>query len=143
MISSYISKLKLIRPFCTFSAYDIEKGLIIFFNGRYTEVLKAAPSTNKKLKSTYKVELLDLFTNAVNKEYLSYGQIEKLDRVVTTKLEVEFQFFDEDRKLLILSDEVYNQHEVPIYLFRGHISSLQPGARFSLFLDGDRYIKMI
>jgi len=47
--------------------------------GRYVEILKANPSTNKKLKSMYKIELLDLFTNQTEKEYFSYGQIEKFD----------------------------------------------------------------
>ena len=47
--------------------------------GRYVEILKAAPSTNKKLKSMYKVEALDLFTNHISKEYFTYGQIEKFD----------------------------------------------------------------
>lgn len=129
--------------FCTLTPYDLKRGLIVFNNGRYVEILKAAPSTNKKLKSMYKLEVLDLFTNAIDKEYFSYGQIGKFDVVGTTRLDVEFQYFDEDRKLLIVSDEVYNQHEIPVYLFRGHIASIQPGSRFSLLLDGDRYIKMI
>ena len=117
--------------------------MVIFSNGRYSEIIKAAPSTNKKLGSVYKIELLDLFANQVSKDYFTYGQIEKFDLVSTTKLDVEFQFFDEDRKLLILSDEVYNQHEVPSYLYRGHIPSLQPGSRFTLMMDADRYIRLM
>ena len=117
--------------------------MIVFHDGRYVEILKAAPSTNKKLKSVYKVESLDLFTNEVNKEYFSYGQIERLDKVDCSKLDVEFQYFDEERNLLIVSDDLYNQHEIPPYLFRGHIPALQPGSRFSVLMDGDRYIKMI
>ena len=143
MILRTATSWKLCRSFCTFSVYDLEKGIVIFHNGRYMEILKAAPSTNKKLKSVYKVEMLDLFANAINKEYLSYGQIEKLDIVKTSSLQVEFQFFDEERNLLIVSDEVYNQHEIPSYLYRGHITTLQPGSRFCLLMDGDRYIKMI
>ena len=131
------------RAFCTLSAYDIKRGMIIFNNGRYSEILKAAPSTNKKLGSVYKIELLDLFANQIHKEYFTYGQIEKFDLVEAAKLDVEYQFFDHERRLLILSDEVYNQHEVPSYLYRGHIESLQAGSRFTLLMDGERYIRLI
>ena len=30
----------------------------------------------------YKIEALDLFTNHVNKEYFTYGQIEKFDSML-------------------------------------------------------------
>ena len=121
----------------------MKKDIIVFHNGRYLEILKSAPSTNKKLGSVYKLEFLDLFTNSTTKEYLSNGQIEKLDKVDVTRLQVEFQFFDDEKKALIVSDELYNQHEVPAYLFRGHLDTLQPGNRFTIFMDRDRYIRLI
>ena len=117
--------------------------MVIFHDGRYLEILKAAPSTNKKLPSTYKLELLDLFANQTTKEYFKYAQIERLDVVETSTINVEFQYFDEERNLLIFSDQMYNQHEVPAYLFRGHTASIQPGSRFALMMDRDRYIRII
>jgi len=139
-----VSKLpSLCRRFSTFSVYDVKAGLVMFHNGRYLEILKAAPSTNKKLPSTYKLELLDLFANQVSKEYFRYSQLESLDIVDTTKLNVEFQYVDEERNLLIFSDDLYNQHEVPAYLFKGMAATIQPGARFTLLMDADRYIRII
>jgi translation elongation factor P/translation initiation factor 5A len=129
--------------FSTVSVYDVKPGLVIFHNGRYLEILKAAPSANKKLPSTYKLELLDLFANQVSKEYFKYSQIERLDVVATTTLNVEFQYFDEERNLLIFSDDLYNQHEVPHYLFRGLPNSVQPGSRFTLMMDEERYIRIL
>jgi translation elongation factor P/translation initiation factor 5A len=131
------------KAFCTLSPYDLKRGLIVFLNGRYLEILSSSPSTNKKLGSVYKVELLDLFTNTSSKEYMTYSQIERLDQVVSRKLDVEFQFFDDDKQSLILSDELYNQHEVPLYLYRGQVQTLQPGSRFTMFMDRDRYIRLI
>jgi predicted nucleotide-binding protein (sugar kinase/HSP70/actin superfamily) len=85
------------RAFCKLSPYEIVKGMIVFHDGpippcltgfivlgRYVEILRAAPSTNKKLKSMYKIEALDLFTNRMTKEYLTYGQIEKFDSMLTS-----------------------------------------------------------
>lgn len=131
------------RFFCQLSPYDLRRGLIVFENGRYKEILNFGPSSNKKLGSVYKLELLDLFTNTTSKEYLSYGQIEKLDQVETVKLSVEFQYFDAEKQALILSDELYNQHEVPVYLYRGNVAVLQPGSKFTVFMDRDRYIRLI
>lgn len=84
------------------------------------------------------MDLLDLFTNGTSKEYLTYNQIEQLDSMLYvyfsndypldveyTRLDVEFQYVDEDKQMLILSDDAYNQHEVPLYLFRGHLPVLQ------------------
>ena len=133
----------LYRNFSSISVYDVKPGLVIFHNGRYLEILKAAPSTNKKLPSTYKLELLDLFANQVSKEYFKYSQLERVDIVDTTKLNVEFQYVDDERNILIFSDDLYNQHEVPMYLFRGIATSIQAGARFTLLMDGDRYIRII
>ena len=105
----------------------------------------------------YKLELLDLFTNQNMKEYFTFSQIEKFDsrlppitfilsyflEVNFITLDVEYQYYDEERNLLIFSDECYNQHEVPGYLFKGNRESIQPGARFTVLLDGERYIKVI
>jgi hypothetical protein len=107
------------------------------------EILKAAPSTNKRMGSTYKIEFLDLFANTSSKEYVTYSQIERFDVVDTSKLNVEFQYQDPDKNILVFSDDLYNQHEVPAYLFRGHLESVQPGSRFTLLLDGDRYIRIL
>ena len=131
------------RTITTLSAYDIRPGIVVFYDGRYVEIIKASPSTNKKLPSTYKVELLDLFANQVSKQYFKYSQIERLDVVETSKVQVEFQYADEAKGLLIFSDDLYNQHEVPAYLYRGNISVAQPGARFSLMMDGCRYIRIL
>jgi translation elongation factor P/translation initiation factor 5A len=131
------------RQFCRLCAYSLKPGMVIFHDGRYLEILKAAPSTNKKLPSTYKLELLDLFANRVAREYFRYAQIENFDLVETSTIAVEFQYPDEERNLLIFSDNLYNQHEVPAYLFRGNTESIQPGLRFVLMMDGDRYIRII
>lgn len=58
-------------------------------------------------------------------------------------LEVDFQYLDEEKNILIFSDECYNQHEVPAYLYRGHVAAIQPGTRFLVLMDGERYIKLI
>lgn len=42
-----------------------------------------------------------------------------------TELEVEFQYVEETEQVLVLSDDAYNQHKVPMYLFRGHLPLLQ------------------
>lgn len=145
MLRTFIAsgKRPVARSFSKLSVYDVSPGLVVFHEGRYLEILKAAPSTNKKLQSTYKVETLDLFANTVTKSYFSYSQIERFDVVDTLKLSVEYQYFDQERNLLIFSDEVYNQHEVPGYLYGGNVDSIQPGSRFVLILDGDRYIRIL
>ncbi len=56
---------------------------------------------------------------------------------------MEYQYYDESKNLLIFSDECYNQHEVPGYLYQGHRDSIHAGSRFSLLMDGERYIKVI
>lgn len=67
------------RSMCKLCPYDLGRGVIVFLQGmrsfkisfshpegRYVEILKAAPSTNKKLRSMYKVRTL------VSILYISY-----------------------------------------------------------------------
>jgi len=72
-----------------------------------------------------------------------FPRISSLVEVDYISLDVEYQYYDEERNILIFSDECYNQHEVPGYLFKGNRDSVQPGARFTVLLDGERYIKVI
>jgi translation elongation factor P/translation initiation factor 5A len=122
------------------SVGGVRPGMILKMDGSYVEVKKYEHKREGRGGAMGAIEYIDLNTSKIGRVKLGVQQ--RLDKPDLEKTKLTVQYIDQDRGVIVLADENYEQKEIPTKLAQGAESLLEPGTVIGVAFDGEVHVKI-
>lgn len=118
----------------------VRPGMILKMDGSYVEVKKYEHKREGRGGAMGAIEYVDLNSSKIGRVKLGVQQ--RLDKPDLDKTKLTVQYIDQDRGIIVLADENYEQKEIPTKLAQGAEALLEPGTVIGVAFDGDVPVKL-
>ncbi|SBT33785.1 conserved Plasmodium protein, unknown function [Plasmodium ovale wallikeri] len=120
-------------------ANELRSGNIFLHNDKYCEVTEQRQIKQGRLATTNMISFIDLSTlKSASVKFACQAKVEKIEPV---KVNVQIQYTDKQKNVVVCMDENYEDVEIPMSIFGIAEEYLEPGLQVSVFKHEDKIVK--
>ncbi|VWU51574.1 conserved protein, unknown function [Hepatocystis sp. ex Piliocolobus tephrosceles] len=147
--SSWVNKLTVCgnnnffisKKYVSVLANELRSGNIFLYNDKYCEVTEQRQIKQGRLATTNMISFIDLSTlKSSSAKFACQAKVEKIE---PTKTNVQIQYTDKQKNVVVCLDENYEDIEIPLSMFGIAEEHLEPGFKVSVFKHEDKIVKII
>ncbi|CAA9987404.1 conserved Plasmodium protein, unknown function [Plasmodium knowlesi strain H] len=121
-------------------ANELRSGHIFLHNDKYCEVTDQRQVKQGRLATTNMISFIDLSTlKSSSAKFACQAKVEKIEPV---KANVQVQYTDKQKNIVVCLDENYEDIEIPMNIFAISEEYLQPGLQITVFKHEDKIVKV-
>ncbi|CAG9480457.1 conserved Plasmodium protein, unknown function [Plasmodium vivax] len=121
-------------------ANELRSGHIFLHNDKYCEVTEQRQVKQGRLATTNMISFIDLSTlKSSSAKFACQAKVEKIEPV---KANVQVQYTDKQKNIVVCLDENYQDIEIPMNLFGISEEHLEPGLQITVFKHDDKIVKV-
>ncbi|ANQ07327.1 Uncharacterized protein PCOAH_00017870 [Plasmodium coatneyi] len=121
-------------------ANELRSGHIFLHNDKYCEVTDQRQVKQGRLATTNMISFIDLSTlKSSSAKFACQAKVEKIEPV---KSNVQVQYTDKQKNIVVCLDENYEDIEIPMNIFAISEEYLQPGLQITVFKHEDKIVKV-
>ncbi|GAW80198.1 hypothetical protein, conserved [Plasmodium gonderi] len=121
-------------------ANELRSGNIFLHNDKYCEVTEQRQVKQGRLATTNMISFIDLSTlKSSSTKFACQAKVEKIEPVKTN---VQIQYTDKQKNIVVCLDENYEDMEIPLNIFGISEEYLKPGLQITVFKHEDKIVKV-
>ncbi|SOV14152.1 conserved Plasmodium protein, unknown function [Plasmodium sp. gorilla clade G2] len=121
-------------------ANELRSGNIFLHNDKYCEVTEQRQIKQGRLATTNMISYIDLSTlKSASVKFACQAKVEKIE---PKKVNVQIQYTDKQKNLVVCLDENYEDLEIPLNIFGVSEEYLEPGLKISVYKHEEKIIKV-
>ncbi|KNG76383.1 hypothetical protein PFMG_02431 [Plasmodium falciparum IGH-CR14] len=121
-------------------ANELRSGNIFLHNDKYCEVTEQRQIKQGRLATTNMISYIDLSTlKSASVKFACQSKVEKIEPI---KVNVQIQYTDKQKNLVVCLDENYEDLEIPLNIFGVSEEYLEPGLKISVYKHEEKIIKV-
>ncbi|SBS85142.1 conserved Plasmodium protein, unknown function [Plasmodium ovale curtisi] len=131
----------ILKKYVSVLANELRSGNIFLHNDKYCEVTEQRQIKQGRLATTNMITFIDLSTlKSASVKFACQAKVEKIEPV---KVNVQIQYTDKHKNVVVCMDENYEDVEIPMSIFGIAEEYLEPGLQVSVFKHEDKIVKQL